>query len=92
MPADELAAAFEKLKKAQNRLVEIQIHLRAAYENTQEATGLREFKVGDRQYNQLQVEWDEAFSLFKIANTEFSDAVHRLHDRIERERRAADSS
>jgi hypothetical protein len=74
MPTPESAAAFAKLVEKRARLNEVSRELRNALEN-------RAIISGDRRYQELQAQWDQALRDMELATEEFSAIIKRLHDK-----------
>src|SRR5262245_12797194 len=82
MPTPEMTAAYDRLVSAHNRLEDVRKRLNEAYNRTRDAKSGQVFKLQDQHYNQLQIDWDEAFAEFEVANRNFTDAIVSLHQQI----------
>jgi hypothetical protein len=77
MPTPESAAAFAKLVEKRARLNEVSRELRNALKN-------RTSVFGDRRYQELQAEWEQALREMEAATKEFSAAITYLHEDAEK--------
>jgi len=84
MPTPESAEAFARLVGTRARLTEISNDLNAAVADLQgSAAHSEKQKEAERRYDELQVQWDEAFRAFELATEVFSTAVKHVHDEVE---------
>ena len=77
MPSPEASAAVDNLVKARTRLTEITKQLKELLARREAATSTKAFHEADRQYAQLQKEWEAAYQEFSQAVKVFSSIVQR---------------
>jgi len=82
MPISESAEAYAKLVAARDRLNAITKLLNQLHANSETSKDLVEgFRMQAARHQQLQAEWDEAYTAFEAATKEFSRIVESLKPR-----------